>query len=165
MNKAISIILIFSVFISLNGCALATRNSPYRERIQEKTNEGSLKGGVIGGLIGLLFGVVSTVALTSGVSKDKDNSIAKQNENTISVLTAIIFIPSSMGLGMAVGSSMGRFAGYTEAMGGKNYEYRPHIPKQLNYNQAPLIQSPQPHLFTDKSFLFINSLPHPDPTF
>ena len=137
MKKAISIILIFSVFISLNGCALITisrKNNPYQERIEEKTKEGSTTGGVIGGLIGLLLGIGITAALSSGISEE--------NKDTAIPLFGIFFIPVSAG-------SMGRTAGYFEATGGRNYEFVPHYPKQLNYNQELRINNLQPFLLTN----------------
>ena len=144
MKKAISIILIFSVFISLNGCALITKsrkNNPYQERIEEKTKEGSTTGGAIGGLIGLLLGIGITAALSSGISEE--------NKDTVIPLFGFFFIPVSAGLGMFVGSSIGHTAGYFEATGGRNYEFVPHYPKQLNYNQELRINNLQPFLLTN----------------
>ena len=140
MKKAISIILIFSVFISLNGCALITisrKNNPYQERIEEKTKEGSTTGGAIGGLIGLLCGIGLTAAMSTG------------SNDATPLLWGMVLIPGSLLAGAGIGSVAGSTAGYFEATGGRNYEFVPHYPKQLNYNQELRINNLQPFLLTN----------------
>ncbi len=140
MKKAISIILIFSVFISLNGCARTTisRNgSRYTPEIQEKVDKGYITGGIFGGLIGLLLGIGITAAMSTG------------SNDATRLLWGMVLIPGSLLAGAGIGSVAGSTAGYYGAKGEENYEFVPHYPKQLNYNQELRINNLQPFLLTN----------------